>query len=546
VGNNVIGVASFDNSHVSSLTFDAPGRTGIAYLPITTTDAPPTSGTTPEVVFVGRGCTTDPHLADPAGKVALIIRGTCTFAEKYNNAVAAGAVDVIIHNNLPGLFAGGGVVGQPGISAIAISLDDGMYLRSLASPYSVTWTSNRVNAVNPSGGLLSSFTSYGLNAELTLKPDIGAPGGLIRSTYPLENGAYAIISGTSMSSPHVAGAAALLMEARPSLPVAGYREVLQNSADPANWSLNAGSGLLDHTFRQGAGMVDIDDSVLSTTTISPGKLSLGESAAGPQTRTLTVHNHGTAAVAYALSHVESVGTAPTATYPYGFGFVLGGSGVAFSAPSVSVPAGGSASFDATFTDLGYAERTLYGGYVVLTPTAGSAQVMRVPYAGIAGDYQAIVHMPTRTIADFGTLPALGRRTATPGAFYEVEPATGGTYTLANEQQIPQVLLHFDHQPRRLEIEVVKATGAKLHPVFSNVYEQDYLPKNSTAGGFFAFPWEGGRLHSNGQGSKAGLAWKTVPDGQYKLNVSVLKALGDASNPAHWETWTSPTITIDRP
>ena len=40
--------------------------------------------------------------------------------------------------------------------------------------------------------------------------------------------------------------------------------------------------------------------------------------------------------------------------------------------------------------------------------------------------------------------------------------------------------------------------------------------------------------------------KVVPDGQYKLIVKVLNALGDADNPAHWETWTSPTITIDRP
>ena len=43
-----------------------------------------------------------------------------------------------------------------------------------------------VSIPNTTGGTISSFSSFGLNAELTLKPDIGAPGGLIRSTYPLE------------------------------------------------------------------------------------------------------------------------------------------------------------------------------------------------------------------------------------------------------------------------------------------------------------------------------------------------------------------------
>jgi hypothetical protein len=38
----------------------------------------------------------------------------------------------------------------------------------------------------------------------------------------------------------------------------------------------------------------------------------------------------------------------------------------------------------------------------------------------------------------------------------------------------------------------------------------------------------------------------VPDGTYYVKLSVLKALGDQSNPAHWETWTSPIITIARP
>jgi subtilisin family serine protease len=537
VGNKVIGVASYDNSHISALTFDTPDRTGIPYLPIAAVPDPPTSGTVNQpIVHVGQGCNADPYLADPAGKIALIRRGACTFEEKYAKAFNAGAIGVIIANNSPGLFAGGGVVDR-GIFLVGISQADGDFLVANPQP-SLTWTSNRINAVNPTGGLLSSFTSYGLNAELTLKPDLGAPGGLIRSAYPLELGGAAIISGTSMASPHVAGAAALLVEARPALDTERYRDVLQNSADPKNLSIAPTLGLLDFVHRQGAGMVDIDDSILSTTTVLPGKLSLGEGP-GPHAKTLTVSNSGSTSVTYDLSHIAAVDSRPSANaaviHPFGFSIFFSPATVTFSSPSVTVPAGGSASFEVTISN-GLPNLTQYGGYVVLTPQGGG-QTYRVPYAGMGGDYQAAVALPMRA-----PFPAVGKEVA-PGSFDLADPTE--VWTLQSLDEIPNLLLHFDYQSRRLEVEVVSASsGRKLHPVFSNMHEEDFLPRNSTATSFFAFPWDGTRMHDNGRGTPDHR--KVVPDGQYKLVVKVLKALGDPNNPAHWETWTSPTITIDRP
>jgi minor extracellular serine protease Vpr len=40
--------------------------------------------------------------------------------------------------------------------------------------------------------------------------------------------------------------------------------------------------------------------------------------------------------------------------------------------------------------------------------------------------------------------------------------------------------------------------------------------------------------------------RAVPNGTYRIDLSVLKALGDPRNPAHVETWSSPNITIARP
>jgi hypothetical protein len=70
------------------------------------------------------------------------------------------------------------------------------------------------------------------------------------------------------------------------------------------------------------------------------------------------------------------------------------------------------------------------------------------------------------------------------------------------------------------------------------YDEVFLGRNSTATSFFAFPFDGTTFQGN--------RTFTLPDGEYYAVVSVLKANGDTQNPAHWETWTSPTFFIDRP
>jgi minor extracellular serine protease Vpr len=79
-----------------------------------------------------------------------------------------------------------------------------------------------------------------------------------------------------------------------------------------------------------------------------------------------------------------------------------------------------------------------------------------------------------------------------------------------------------------------ATGKNWYTAISD----DYLPRNSTTTGFFAFNWDGTT-------TKKGGTVLTVPNGTYTLDVSVLKALGDPTNEAHWEKWASPTVTIQR-
>jgi hypothetical protein len=219
----------------------------------------------------------------------------------------------------------------------------------------------------------------------SLQPGLpSAPGGLIRSTYPLEQGGYATISGTSMASPHVAGGVALLLQARPHTNSQIVRTILQNSADPKAWWGNPGLGFLDNVHRQGAGMLDIDDAILATTKIEPGKIAAGEGEMGPYSQELRIENKAGWDVTYDLS---SVNAPSTGSNTFTSSFFLGNASVAFSAASVTVPAGGSASVVATITPAASPVGGQYGGYIVLTPQDGG-QVYRVPFAGYIGDYQA--------------------------------------------------------------------------------------------------------------------------------------------------------------
>lgn len=532
VGDGVIAVASFDNTSILSPSFTvSPDGLAIGYSPAAGSPTPPASGSAPLARTGTAASTADGCAALPAGSlsghVALIRRGSCSFYIKAANAQAAGATGVVLYNNAPGGL-NATVAGDPAITipVVGIFAVDGNVIDSrLASgPVELTWA-GLGSFPNPTGGLISSFSAYGLSPDLQLKPDIGAPGGAIYSTYPLESGGYATISGTSMSSPHVAGAVALLLQSAPRTRSREVAAILQNSAEPKPWSLNPGIGLLDHAHRQGAGMLQIDDAVITATRATPGKLSLGESEGGSAVREkIELHNTGSTAVTYALSSVNAISTGADTFVPSFFG---SDASVLFGTDSLTLQAGARARVGVTITPPTGPVGGQYGGYLVFTPDDGSA-TLRVPFAGYVGDYQARqVLVPTAN--GFPWMASLS------GGFYSNQP-DGATYSMVGND-IPFFLMHFDHQSREVRMDVVDAvSGRNWHTAF----ETEYFGRNSTPTGFFAFSWDG--ITTVGTGRKSFV----VPDGQYVVKVSVLKALGNKNNPDHWERWDSPVITIDRP
>lgn len=538
VGEKVIGVASYDNAQRSFTVNGTP----YGYNPATGSPLPPLSGVI-EMAKSGTPVTVDDMCAPrPAGtwsgQAVLVRRGTCSFYIKATNAQAAGAGAVVLYNNAAGAL-NATVAGTPPVTipVVGITAAQGATLDAAitAGTTVLNWSEAYVEYPFGTGGLISGFSSFGMSADLKLKPNIGAPGGAILSAYPLEAGGAATLSGTSMSAPHVAGGVALILENEPGIRAGQMQARLQNTADPKNWSGNAALGLLDHTFRQGAGMLDIIGVIQNTATVTPSELSLGESQAGPKVYTLTVNNRTSAPVQYNVSHVAGVAAGPNTTS--GSSFALTGvfdapATVNFSTTTVNVPPRGRASFDVTIAaNANLPDRSLYGGYVVMTPTNGTAP-LRVPFAGLKGDYQTTqVLLPTAN--GFPWLASLSAGT------YTNQPA-GASFTMADGDNIPYFLVHLDHLSAQLKFEVFDSMG-RSQGLISN---DQWLTRNSTPGGFFSFAWDGTTFRAGTTDSPRGV--RTVPNGTYTVKVSALKALGDPTVASDWETWTSPPVTVARP
>lgn len=547
VGADVIAVASFENTllHQPYVTvsdgetdYDAPYNAG------TGAPVPPDEGELELVVAEPLLACEDAASAfldnadDVAGKAVLIQRGVCSFHLKALAAQDAGAAAVVLYNNTTGVVTPI-VAGETPITipVIMLTQTDGDMIRYMVetagdgAAVTLTWRDDLHVSPNPDANLVSAFSSYGLAPDLSLKPDIGAPGGGIYSTLPGE--AYGSMNGTSMAAPHVAGAVALLLEARPELKndVRQVRDLLQNTAVPQVWWGNPALGFLESVHLQGAGMLQIDAAIEATTAVSPGKLSLGDGSNTKQ-RTLTLTNAGDEPVTYALSMEEGIGTWGVHWIEGFFDFFVGAVTAGFldedgvPITTITVPAHGTATVTAVITPMAF-DTDVYGGYIVFDPLEGSTTTLRVPFAGMAGSYQSVTVMhqwvpgfyPWLTYPDGTTLR-------------KIDADGDRTFTLADGDE-PYLVMHFDYGPSLVEIQVLDDEGEYVGTYLA----QPYLPRNPTWDGYYTVSWDG-TIEVDGRR-------EAVDDGDYRLLLRVLKPLGNPEIPVHWEQFISPSFSIAR-
>ena len=274
-------------------------------------------GKTLEYVMVpGLGEEADYEGLDVTGKIAVVSRGTINFGAKAENAAKAGAVACIIYDNVNGAIINAALESFF-IPTVTVTKIAGAKLAA-ASEKKVSFSKENYGLVdNPIGGGVSSFSSKGPAPDLTIKPEISAPGGGIRSSVLGANNAYEVYSGTSMATPHMAGEAALLRQYIEKNYPDVKGEALGDLVNSLLMSTASPSRELDGTYypvrRQGAGVANIANAIesgayLSVEGCKRPKAEVGSSKDGVYTYTATVHNMTGEAKSYTVDTTAMIET----------------------------------------------------------------------------------------------------------------------------------------------------------------------------------------------------------------------------------------------
>jgi len=420
------------------------------------------------------------------------------------------------------------------------------------------------------------FTSWGPDNELNMIPHVAAPGSNIFSTFPLSLGGYATLSGTSMSTPYMAGIAALYLSLNgPTAPLA-LRNRFVSTADPVDFNTGVATieGLLAPVPQQGGGLVNAVRFMKATTVISPAFLELNvlrseiqaemkDTANFQPSHVVSIQNAGNqsvtynfesvnAATAYTLSSVGSdIAPFPPTLDP------ASPISISLSATNATVPAGQSFNLTVTFALNETFNQSLipvYSGFIIVDSSAPNDYGnLNIPFMGVAAN------LSTQDVLDTSSgFPSVTPLGIAPNG--SISSSAIATFDMSNANDTPVLNYALRFPSGRLRVDLLPADPStpvnstfaglgilgyfldtqRMRLLVRNIADQTFLPRNNGSPGepaddtFSQVNWIG----NLSDGSFA-------PDGQYRLAARLFRWLAeDFDDPANWNTFVSPIFSIE--
>ncbi|GAA5857730.1 hypothetical protein JCM1840_000887 [Sporobolomyces johnsonii] len=523
---------------------------------------------------------------DLSNKVVIVQRGTCDFVVKQANVAAAGGKVMLIYNSQGSLPIPQLSVGTTGLTAIgSLRHQDGL---TLLSYYRTNPRSLRMSfpfgplvpyvADTVSGGIVSTFSNYGPTNELFLMPSLVAPGLNILSTVP---GGLGIMSGSSMSTPFVSGATALLLSARSSenLTPAQAKSILMTTSSLSPTTVNGSTYAT--VVLQGGGLVQVDRAVQIKTLIEPSMLLLNDTAYLNKTQNLRLTNRNDYPVVYTLSWKNAQGVVTyndgahtqilPSTEPDSLNKAVA-LRVAFSSRSVMIPAQQSAVVTVTVTPPNLVASDIdkfpiYSGWVtimgrgMLTGT-GKTESQTVPFFGLAAKMidMPILDTTNVVLGVFYPFIALGQDISTGMTTYsKSNPPTVYFRMAAGSRRLTLDLVdaNIDYNAtvpsvtnpnmrrlaKRSASELVERSTPLLYddvPTYGTVYEPASIPARDYLLNFSPTPYSDYELPFDGTYTAKDGSNGTATNGvDYRLLLRALKITADPAYSDSYESWLSP-------
>lgn len=342
---NALTVASVDNDGMISAKLEIGGKSVVYSESLTNAIGSPFgnasmttldttsdgSGTAHEYLLIdGIGSEEDYVGMDLSGKIVFCRRGSIDLVSKANTAAALGAAATVIYNYEAGLISMDLSGYNHTAPTVFVSASAGELARANAAEHTTdgglkyytgtltVYGKETANYLRSEYLTMSSFSSWGVPGDLSLKPEISAPGG---SIYSVNGGVaatdqYELMSGTSMAAPQVAGLAALVQQYLQENGITAAnlnnraltQALLMSTSVPMR--SEAGSGNYYPVFQQGSGFADVHAAVetpvyLTVDGMPDGKVKveLGEDAGreGVYTFRFSLNNLTGEEMAYRLS-----------------------------------------------------------------------------------------------------------------------------------------------------------------------------------------------------------------------------------------------------